>query len=420
MLAPVLVLTPFAGTTVIVKAFAIVIIGGFGNVEGTILAGLLVGLIESFTTQYLDPGLIDIVVFAPAAADAGVPPDRADLGEARRECLTPRRGRTPTGPRTRRFAFLAAALVIAVLPLVLTGSYWQHQPDGLRHQRAARARPRFHSRLCGPAQSRPVGLLRARRLRLDLADHEARRAVLGRVRGRRRVRRPLGHDPRAVRGAPARPLSRDRVARLRGDRPPDPAQLDQPDAGPARHLRDPAAARDRDPGTAGDRLPQSGRAVLPGRRLRAARLLPPRPARAFADRRDAHRDPRGRDLGVFARHQRGRLEGVRLRHRRGGRRRGGMLLCDLRRHAGAGRVLHHRVVHHPVDGDRRRHGHADRSGVRRDPAHAAARALRGIGDLRLVVYGVALTLVVLFMPGGLVQAWQLVRARLTGAPALSR
>jgi branched-chain amino acid transport system permease protein len=63
MLAPVLVLTPFAGASVIVKAFAIVIIGGFGNVEGTILAGLIIGLIESFTTQYLDPGLIDIVVF---------------------------------------------------------------------------------------------------------------------------------------------------------------------------------------------------------------------------------------------------------------------------------------------------------------------------------------------------------------------
>ncbi len=64
MLGPVLVLTPFAGTSVIVKAFAIVIIGGFGNVEGTILAGLLVGLIESYTTQFLDPGLIDIMVFA--------------------------------------------------------------------------------------------------------------------------------------------------------------------------------------------------------------------------------------------------------------------------------------------------------------------------------------------------------------------
>ena len=31
--------------------------------------------------------------------------------------------------------------------------------------------------------------------------------------------------------------------------------------------------------------------------------------------------------------------------------------------------------------------------------------LRGIGELRLLVYGLALTLVVLFMPGGIVQAW---------------
>ena len=64
MLGPILVLTPFAGTSVIVKAFAIVIIGGFGNVEGTIIAGLLVGLIESFTTQLINPGLTDIVVFS--------------------------------------------------------------------------------------------------------------------------------------------------------------------------------------------------------------------------------------------------------------------------------------------------------------------------------------------------------------------
>jgi branched-chain amino acid transport system permease protein len=46
--------------------------------------------------------------------------------------------------------------------------------------------------------------------------------------------------------------------------------------------------------------------------------------------------------------------------------------------------------------------------------------LRGIGDLRLVVYGLALTLVVLFMPGGLVQAWRLARAKLTRAPAFAR
>src|SRR6476660_3415918 len=40
--------------------------------------------------------------------------------------------------------------------------------------------------------------------------------------------------------------------------------------------------------------------------------------------------------------------------------------------------------------------------------------LRGIGDLRLVVYGLALTLVVLFMPGGLAQAARLARDRLFG------
>jgi branched-chain amino acid transport system permease protein len=31
--------------------------------------------------------------------------------------------------------------------------------------------------------------------------------------------------------------------------------------------------------------------------------------------------------------------------------------------------------------------------------------LRGFGELRLMIYGLALMLVVLFMPGGIVQAW---------------
>ena len=47
--------------------------------------------------------------------------------------------------------------------------------------------------------------------------------------------------------------------------------------------------------------------------------------------------------------------------------------------------------------------------------------LRGIGDLRLIVYGVSVTLVVLFMPGGMVQAVRLIAARLrrrfAGMPA---
>jgi branched-chain amino acid transport system permease protein len=38
--------------------------------------------------------------------------------------------------------------------------------------------------------------------------------------------------------------------------------------------------------------------------------------------------------------------------------------------------------------------------------------LRGVGELRLMIYGLALTLVVLFMPGGMVQAWVSLRSRL--------
>jgi branched-chain amino acid transport system permease protein len=37
--------------------------------------------------------------------------------------------------------------------------------------------------------------------------------------------------------------------------------------------------------------------------------------------------------------------------------------------------------------------------------------LRGFGELRLMIYGLALTLVVLFMPGGIVQAWRALRMR---------
>lgn len=37
--------------------------------------------------------------------------------------------------------------------------------------------------------------------------------------------------------------------------------------------------------------------------------------------------------------------------------------------------------------------------------------LRSMGELRLMVYGLALTLVVLFMPGGILQAWQVLRAK---------
>jgi branched-chain amino acid transport system permease protein len=43
-----------------------------------------------------------------------------------------------------------------------------------------------------------------------------------------------------------------------------------------------------------------------------------------------------------------------------------------------------------------------------------AEVLRELGELRLMIYGLALTLVVLFMPGGILQGWHAIVARVRG------
>lgn len=64
LLGPLLIITPFVGSDIIVIAFAIVILGGFGNVNGTIIAGLFVGIVESLVSGYLQPGISNIFIFA--------------------------------------------------------------------------------------------------------------------------------------------------------------------------------------------------------------------------------------------------------------------------------------------------------------------------------------------------------------------
>ncbi len=268
----------------------------------------------------------------------------------------------------RRLWFIVAALIIALLPLVFQDSYWRSEPDRLRDQRDAGHRPRLYSRLRGTAQSRSLGVLRHRRLCLDLARHAARYAVLDRLRDRHRTVRRRRHGAVAVRGASARPLPRNRVARLCRHRPSGSAELDQRDAGAARHLCDQAAAGDRHMGIADRRIQQFGEHVLPGRRLRAPDLPAARPARALSDRRDPDGDPRGRSVGGVARHQLHALEGVRLWRRFRHRGRGRSVLRQLRRHARSGCLHHHRIIHDSRHGDRRRHGDADRAGLGRDPA----------------------------------------------------
>src|SRR5438067_9779112 len=64
LLGPLLVVQPFMGGPIMLKAFAIVILGGFGNVQGTILSGFILGLIESYISGYFIGSWVDIVAFA--------------------------------------------------------------------------------------------------------------------------------------------------------------------------------------------------------------------------------------------------------------------------------------------------------------------------------------------------------------------
>jgi branched-chain amino acid transport system permease protein len=52
------------GTAITIKTFAIIVMGGVGNVSGTLLAGWVLGLLESFVAAYLGLQYRDAVAFA--------------------------------------------------------------------------------------------------------------------------------------------------------------------------------------------------------------------------------------------------------------------------------------------------------------------------------------------------------------------
>ena len=64
MMAPLFGVSPFIGETPLLKAFIVVILGGLGSIPGAVLASLLLGLIESFTSAFVSASAADIVVFA--------------------------------------------------------------------------------------------------------------------------------------------------------------------------------------------------------------------------------------------------------------------------------------------------------------------------------------------------------------------
>jgi branched-chain amino acid transport system permease protein len=63
LLAPVYTATPSIGFQFVLPAFAVVVLGGLGSVPGSLIGGLMVGVIEQLSGFYLDPALKQAVWF---------------------------------------------------------------------------------------------------------------------------------------------------------------------------------------------------------------------------------------------------------------------------------------------------------------------------------------------------------------------
>jgi branched-chain amino acid transport system permease protein len=63
-IAPLYTVSPTMGQLVVIKAFAAVVMGGFGNVSGAILSALALGLVEAFGATYIASDYSDLIVFA--------------------------------------------------------------------------------------------------------------------------------------------------------------------------------------------------------------------------------------------------------------------------------------------------------------------------------------------------------------------
>lgn len=62
--SPINLVFPAMGDLVIMKAFVIIIIGGMGSIPGAIVAGYILGIVESFGATYISGDYKDIIAFA--------------------------------------------------------------------------------------------------------------------------------------------------------------------------------------------------------------------------------------------------------------------------------------------------------------------------------------------------------------------
>lgn len=63
LLAPIYGINPWMGGSIQLKSFVVCIVGGLGSIGGSILAGLLLGIVESFATQLWGSGWQNVIAY---------------------------------------------------------------------------------------------------------------------------------------------------------------------------------------------------------------------------------------------------------------------------------------------------------------------------------------------------------------------
>lgn len=63
LVAPIVLISPFMGESVIAYAFIIIILGGFGSFFGAVIGGYIVGLLESLVCTYITSNYWEAVIF---------------------------------------------------------------------------------------------------------------------------------------------------------------------------------------------------------------------------------------------------------------------------------------------------------------------------------------------------------------------
>lgn len=63
LMAPLFSVSPFIGSTPLLKAFMVVILGGLGSIPGAAVAGLALGLVESYSALFFSASTADMTIF---------------------------------------------------------------------------------------------------------------------------------------------------------------------------------------------------------------------------------------------------------------------------------------------------------------------------------------------------------------------